>query len=81
MATNETDIVVKEAPCLDCRHLIGFPYCEAFPDGIPEEIQTGENQHDSPSPGDRGIQFEPLEEAPKTTMRDKLKAALRRKQG
>lgn len=52
-----------------CKHLKGvkqpdgteateFVYCEAFPDGIPDEIAYGDNTHTSPYPGDHGIQFE-----------------------
>jgi hypothetical protein len=33
-------------------------YCEAFPDGIPDEIAYGDNPHTEPYVGDRGIQFE-----------------------
>ena len=32
--------------------------CEAFPDGIPDEIAYGDNPHTSPFPGDHGIRFE-----------------------
>lgn len=32
--------------------------CDAFPDGIPNEIDTGKNRHRKPFPGDGGIQFE-----------------------
>lgn len=32
--------------------------CKAFPDGIPFEIQEGDNLHLDPFPGDNGIQFE-----------------------
>lgn len=32
--------------------------CNAFPDGIPNEIAYGDNLHLKPFPGDRGIQFE-----------------------
>ena len=37
--------------------------CEAFPDGIPDEIAYGDNPHTSPFPGDHGIRFEPEEKA------------------
>ena len=32
--------------------------CEAFPDGIPLEIWTGENNHTTAYPNDRKIRFE-----------------------
>jgi len=54
-----------------CKHYLGVKndsepfdeskernYCEAFPDGIPEEIAYGDNLHLTPFPGDHGIQFE-----------------------
>jgi hypothetical protein len=31
--------------------------CKAFPDGIPDEIQSGKVSHREPVEGDRGIQF------------------------
>lgn len=55
-----------------CRHFLGAvskdendpevdqrPCCTAFPQGIPVEISYGENDHTTPYPGDRGIQYEP----------------------
>lgn len=33
--------------------------CDAFPDGIPEEIAIGPEEHTRPSPGDHGLRFEP----------------------
>lgn len=50
-----------------CKYFIGIknggdetterPVCEAFPDGIPDEIAYGNNPHTQPFPGDNGIQF------------------------
>lgn len=35
-----------------------IPKCRAFPDGIPDEILNGFNDHRKPYKGDSGIQFE-----------------------
>lgn len=51
--------------CLTCVHFHekglpgGFSGCEAFPEGIPFEIQTGDVDHSRPYPGDNGIRYEP----------------------
>lgn len=49
--------------CTYCRHLSlnEAKVCAAFPNGIPEEIWKGDNNHRLPAAGDNGIQFEPLE--------------------
>lgn len=51
--------------CSGCVHYdsknASFKRCEAFPDGIPQEIFSGENEHTSAYPGDNGIQFEPIQ--------------------
>ena len=49
--------------CFDCTHFHGMierkPRCDAFPDGIRREIiLSSEQKHDTPYPGDHGIQFE-----------------------
>jgi len=50
--------------CGGCKHLdlhtaFDEPYkCAAFPDGIPDEIWLGENDHRNPYPGDHGLQYE-----------------------
>ena len=49
-------------PCDLCKHVRENDTCKAFPDGIPEDILTGEHDHTEPYPGDNGIQFEPIEE-------------------
>jgi len=49
--------------CPSCKHYLGLSECEAFPDGIPEQIITGEHDHTEPYPGDSGIRFEPVSEA------------------
>lgn len=52
-----------------CIHYVGIkqdsseedterPVCAAFPDGIPDAIAYGPNQHTEPFDGDHGIQFE-----------------------
>lgn len=47
--------------CLSCRHYRVFGECDAYPNGIPEAIVTGEHDHRKPYPGDNGIRFEPIE--------------------
>ena len=44
--------------CNRCIHRKPFEFwCEAFPEGIPEEILDG-RRHKTPFPGDHGILFE-----------------------
>ena len=55
--------------CSYCKHFdldksdyeSGKNVCEAFPDGIPDKIWLGQNNHKKPYKGDHGIQFEPVE--------------------
>ncbi len=52
--------------CVICKHMRtvvknGKMTCDAFPDGIPDEILTAKVDHYKPYPGDHGIQFEPRE--------------------
>jgi hypothetical protein len=54
--------------CLYCQHFKWVrvqPYifaCDAFPNGILDEINLGKFDHRKPHPEDNGIQFELIEE-------------------
>ena len=47
--------------CYDCLHYSGDNECDAFPEGIPRQIYTGEHDHVEEFKGDNGIRFESLE--------------------
>lgn len=54
--------------CFECIHFNlnwrttpGGLRCDAFPDGIPMEIELGRFNHRKPFPGDNGIMFEQVE--------------------
>ncbi len=53
--------------CGKCKHLrsMAFHTCDAFPEefpnGIPDDIWEGEDDHTKPRDGDHGIRFEPIE--------------------
>ena len=45
--------------CNKCAHVRDDGlHCDAFEDGIPEEVLRGIHDHHRPFPGDNGIQFE-----------------------
>lgn len=51
--------------CGTCAHFIGRDeehdmVCEAFPEGIPDDILLGWSQHTGPVDGDNGIQYQPV---------------------
>lgn len=54
--------------CTFCKHfnnasgLTQLKTCKAFPNGIPEKIWTGINNHKNPYKGDNGIQFTSINE-------------------
>lgn len=45
--------------CDNCKHYLSELRCLAFPDGIPDDILSGEFDHTQPHEGDNGIQYEP----------------------
>lgn len=45
--------------CVICKHRTIGVACEAFPDGIPQDIYVGSFDHRLPHKGDGGITFEP----------------------
>ncbi len=48
--------------CKGCAHLLGDlrrPHCQAFPQGIPQEILLSQADHREPVAGDHGIRFSP----------------------
>ena len=60
-------MAIVEPNCFYCKHLhlAGRKAekwkCDAFLNGIPERIVSGEIDHTDSYPGDHGIQFEPIE--------------------
>lgn len=53
--------------CMECLHwlinaITTIPICDAFLEGIPEEIFYNNADHTIPFPGDNGIRFEPIED-------------------
>jgi hypothetical protein len=62
------------SPCMHCKHYFDDededserfnepPACDAFPEGMPDEIFFGRNLHLEPYPGDHGITFADIDEA------------------
>ena len=52
-------------PINSCRACVWFvtnKRCLAFPDGIPDPIWMGENDHKKPYKGDHGIQYDPVDD-------------------
>lgn len=58
----DQDATIADPICNQCTHLYKDQFgCEAYPDGIPKEILTGEVDHSKPYKGDHGIQFKAIE--------------------
>lgn len=57
---------VRSPICWTCQHKRPTfkHYCDTFPQGIPDEIWTGKNDHTQPYEGDQGIQYEPRQPKP-----------------
>jgi len=48
--------------CNECKHYQMFQECDAFPNGIPDDIFTGEFDHIEKHPSQKNdIVFEPIE--------------------
>ncbi len=43
--------------CFRCARRFSGPFCEAFPDGIPEDVQLGAFDHTNPHHDDNGLRF------------------------
>ena len=43
--------------CMECKHYWGAWCCEAFLGKIPEDIQSGKNDHSNSVNGDHGLKF------------------------
>lgn len=55
------DMVISS--CITCKHKAKTRIvCNAYPQGIPEELLTGKVVHKTPYKGDHGIQYEPIKQ-------------------
>ncbi len=55
---------MTEPSCTNCKHWRGGVVCDAYPQGIPWPIQSGDVSHLEPLPDDNGVQYEPSDDAP-----------------
>ncbi len=49
---------MQSIQCIICCHYTHALTCDAYPEGIPDEIISGQIDHKKPYKGDNGIQFE-----------------------
>ncbi|HOW75414.1 MAG TPA: hypothetical protein PK959_05710 [Candidatus Competibacteraceae bacterium] len=49
----------SQANCSMCIHYQADRRCQAFPEGIPQALWTGEHLHRDSYPGDGGIRYQP----------------------
>lgn len=57
------DFPTYSPQCCRCRHIravtLGEPFtCDAYPDGIPDQVWLAMVKHTAPLEGDHGIRFE-----------------------
>ena len=52
--------MIRFRQCIVCEHSQEYEpgKCEAFPDGIPDELLRENVLHDKPYPGDNGLRYE-----------------------
>lgn len=43
-------VITDNDICVTCKWFFGLNTCQAFPNGIPDAIMFGENQHSEPMP-------------------------------
>ena len=55
------DKINKEPICFHCQYIIYWPFCMAFPHGIPDDIRQSRVDHTKPMAGDNGIVFKAVE--------------------
>lgn len=53
MSANTETLSSNYPACVMCKHLRTDWKCAAFPKGIPDEIASGENQHNKPLKGQK----------------------------
>jgi hypothetical protein len=60
MAGETDSFAFSWVQCWLCCHLKPYGRCDAFPEGIPQEIISGGYDHREPYDGDDGIRYEEI---------------------